>query len=454
MDDSKENAVSLYDDRRLRFKTMQYVVIEGVFSIIAIGLQQAFFIPCLNSMGATSLQIGIGAGIPALSLGLVQMCVPVIFRSAKSYKKVVLASTIAHAFSFLPFAVIAYLNCKNAVWLSIAAASINALAMGLGAGMWADWMSYLIPGRRRGVFFAKRNRILVTIQVLISLLASRILDRGEGKILLIFALIWTLCFLTRMLGSIFMAFQYEPLKLKERPMEEASFIKFIKQIHTNSFGRFVLAFSLLNFAANISGPFFAVYMLNDLHLSYMEYTILFITPSISTVLSLSVLGRLCDKVGYVMPMRLFMTLILGLPLVWVFTKSYWILLLVQIIAGIAWGGMALASFNYTLDAVDPSNRLNNISYLNVISSVCIFMGASLGGFILPYLPVITSSPLHSVFLFSVILRFFPLLLFQSISSDKRKKVKMSAFERFFFDPKLSLRSSFDRAIFGRNKRSL
>ncbi|MBN1456908.1 MAG: MFS transporter [Sedimentisphaerales bacterium] len=454
MNDSKENTVSLYDDRRLRFKTMRYVVIEGVFSIIAIGLQQAFFIPCLNSMGATSLQIGIGAGIPAFSMGLVQMWVPVVFRSAKNYKKIVLVSVCSHAFSFLPFAVITYLNCENSVWLIIAAASINALAMGVGAGMWADWMSYLVPGRRRGVFFAKRNRILVAIQVLISLFASTILDRAEGKILLIFSLIWTLCFLTRMLGGIFIALQYEPLKLKKRPTEDASFIKFIKQINTNSFGRFVLAFSLLNFAANISGPFFAVYMLNDLHLSYMEYTILFITPSISTVLSLSILGRLCDRVGYVMPMRLFTTFILGLPLVWIFTKNYWMLLLIQIVAGITWGGMALASFNYTLDAVDPSNRLNNISYLNVISSVCIFMGATLGGFISPYLPVITSSPLHSVFLFSVLLRFFPLLLFQTVSSDKPKKVKMTAFERFFFDPKLSLRDSFDRAIFGKNRRSL
>lgn len=453
MEDYKENIVSPYCDRRLRFKTMRYVVIEGMCAIIAIGLQQAFYIPCLNAMGATNLQIGIGAGMPALSMGVIQIFVPAMLRSVQSYKKVVLVSAFFHGVSFLPFAVIAFFNCKNAVWLSIAAVSINALAMGLGAGAWADWMSYLIPRRRRGTFFAKRNRILTIVQVLISLFASRILDRTEGKILLIFAMIWTMSFLSRMVGCVFMALQYEPLKLKDRPREKVFFINFIRTIHTNSFGRFVLAFSLLNFAANFSGPFFAVYMLNDLNLTYMEYTILFIVPSITMILSLSVLGRICDRIGYVMPMQLFMTIILGLPLIWIFTRTYWILLLTQMVAGIVWGGMTLASFNYTLDIVDPSNRLNNISYLNAISSVCIFLGAALGGLIGTHLPAITSSQLHSIFLFSVFLRFIPLLLFQSLSSDKPKKVKMTTFERFFFDPRLSLRSSFDRAIFGRNRRS-
>jgi MFS family permease len=454
MENSKENLVSPYSDRRLRLKTMRYVVIEGMFAIVAIGLQQAFYIPCLNAMGATNLQIGIGAGIPALSMGLIQICVPAMLRSVHSYKKVVLASVFFHALSFLPFAAIAYWNCKNGVWLSIAAVSINAMALGIGTGAWADWMSYLIPRRRRGIFFAKRSRMLTTVQVVISLLASRILDRTEGKILLIFALIWTLSFLSRMVGGIFTALLYEPLKLKERPREEGvSFIRFIRRIHTNSFGRFVLAFSLLNFAANFSAPFFSVYMLNDLHLSYMKYTVLFITPSVTMILTLGFLGRVCDRLGYVMPMRLFMTVILGLPLVWIFTTTYWVLLLTQIVAGVVWGGMALASFNYTLDAVDPSNRLNNISYLNSISSVCIFLGAAFGGLIGTHLPAITGFQLHSIFLFSVILRFFPLFLFQSLPSDKPKKVKMTTFERFFFDPRLSLRASFDRAIFGRNRRT-
>lgn len=454
MEQNNKNINSLYNDRRLRLKTMRYVVLEGMLAIFSIGLQQAFYIPCLNAMGASNLQIGIGAGIPALSMGLIQLCVPFLLRPVRSYKKIVVVSAMLHGLSFLPFAVIAYLNCKNAVWLSIAAVSINSAAMGFGAGAWTDWMSYLVPRRRRGIFFAKRNRTVTIVQVLVSLIASRILDTTEGKVLLIFAMIWTVSFLTRMLGCIFMALQYEPLKLIDRPKEEKkSFWKFIRNIHKNSFGRFVLAFSSLNFAANISGPFFAIYMLNDLRLTYMEYTVLFITPSITTILTLKTVGRLCDRIGYVMPMRLFMTIILGLPLVWIFAKSYWVLMLLQITAGIVWGGMALASFNYTLDAVDPSNRLNNISYLNAISSLCIFLGAAFGGIIGPLLPAITTSQLHSVFLFSVIVRFIPMLLFQSLTSDKPKKVKMNAFERFFFDPRLSLKSSFDRTVLGRNRRS-
>ena len=82
--------LNYYQDRRLRQKTLRLVIFEGVFSMIAIGFQQTFYIPFLNAMGATRLQIGIGAGIPALMTGLIQLWVPRMLRGGTGYKKLVL----------------------------------------------------------------------------------------------------------------------------------------------------------------------------------------------------------------------------------------------------------------------------------------------------------------------------------------------------------------------------
>ena len=75
-----------YSDRRLRYKTMRLSVIEGLFATIAMGLQQIFYIPYLNAMGASNLQIGIGASIPALMTGLILLFVPSLLRRWLTYR--------------------------------------------------------------------------------------------------------------------------------------------------------------------------------------------------------------------------------------------------------------------------------------------------------------------------------------------------------------------------------
>lgn len=315
-------------------------------------------------------------------------------------------------------------------------------------------MSYLVPRRRRGAYFSMRNRILTLVQLGVALLAGHFLDTFAGRTLLVFSLVWSFAFLMRFIGSCVMAAQYEPVKLRQPATEEAEFVDFLRRLHTHSFGRFTLAFSLLNFAANISGPFFAVYMLNELKLGYLDYTILTSIPSAMIIVTMSFWGRLCDRIGYVKPMRLFATIVSGLPLIWIMTTNYWHLVLVQMAAGMAWGGMTMASFNYTLDAIGPLNRIRSISYLNAINSLAICLGSITGGVLGPMLPAFSASQIHSIFLFSVILRFVPMLLFQTLSEDVPKNAKMTAMERFFFDPRLQLRNGLDRTIFGRDKRQI
>jgi hypothetical protein len=92
------------------------------------------------------------------------------------------------------------------------------------------------------------------------------------------------------------------------------------------------------------------------------------------------------------------------------------------------------------------SRLSGLSYLNFISSIFIFLGTTLGGWIGPSLPAFSRSQLHSIFLFSTLLRIIPVLLFQMLPEDTSPQTRMSTVERFFFDPQLTLRSGFDRII--------
>lgn len=441
----------VYSERRMRQRTLRLVVVEGVMSMTAIGLQQTFYVPFLTAMGADRLQVGIGAGLPALLTGLIQVYVPGLLKKGSGYKKLVVLSVLAHAFSFLPFAVIAFWHGYNAVWLSILAITVNAAMMGLGNSAWSDWMSYLVPKRRRGKYFAMRNRVWTFFQLTVCLIAGRCLDTVGGKALAVFSVIWGIAFLSRLLGGIVMNMQYEPPAVRLRPDEQGTFTDFLLGMHRNSFGRFVLAFSLLNFAAYFSAPFFAVYMLTDLKLSYLNYTILQSIPSIMIVVTMSFWGKLCDRIGYVLPMRLFCVIVLVLPLIWVVSRNFWVLVASQMLAGISWGGMQMTSFSYSLDAVGQQNRFRSISYLNCITGFCMFAGSSLGGLLEPVLPQWTASPLHSIFIVSTVFRVLPVILFLLLPADKPKHTKLTAMERFFFDPRLALRTGLERTITPRNR---
>ena len=451
---SKTTLTSETLDRKQRLATMRLSIAEGVIAMIAIGFQQTFYVPFLNALGADKLQIGIGAGLPALMTGLIQLGVPRWLENTKSYKKVLFYSTLFHGLSFIPMMVIGYLNRPHSVWPAVACMAVSAAAMGFGSGCWADWMGHVVPRKRRGIYFGNRNRITNLVQLGMSVLAGHMLDSVPGKTLLIFSIIWGVGFLART-GSSFMFFwHYEPPTLQQHARQTGRFRDFCSDLPRSSFGRFVLAFSLINLAANFSGPFFTLYMLNDLKLSYIQYTTLTLMPSLTTILSMKLWGRICDRFGYVIPMRLQVTGVMGLPLIWIVTNNYWLLMVTQILAGLTWGGLTLSSFNYSITAIGNQNRLSNLSYLNVLSSACIFLGTSLGGLLGPSLPSFTSSQYHSIFLFSVILRTIPVILFQTIPEDSPPTTKMNTFERFFFDPQLNLRMGFDRIVVNKFRRPI
>ena len=433
-------------DRLQRLQTMRLSVIEGLLAMIAIGLQQTFYVPFLNALGATKLEVGVGAGLPALMTGLIQLRVPHWVHNPKQYKPVMVWSTCLHGLSFLPLAMVIWFRSPLSVWSAMAVMSVCAAAMGFGAGIWADWMGHIVPRRRRGKYFGNRNRLLTLSQLTTSVLAGYLLDSFPGKVLLIFACVWTIGGLARTGGGLLFFKHYQPQTLVFEAMQPGRFGDFCQQLFTSSFGNFVVAYSLIHLAANFSSPFFTLYMLNEMKLSYIRYTCLNQMPTLITLLSMPLWGRICDRIGYVRPMRLQVTVVLGLPLVWIVTDHYWILMGVQVLAGLTWGGLTLTSFNYSINMLPRPSRLSGLSYLNFISSIFIFLGTTLGGWIGPSLPAFSRSQLHSIFLFSTLLQIIPVLLFQMLPEDTSPQTRMSTVERFFFDPQLTLRSGFDRII--------
>jgi MFS family permease len=422
-----------YPDRDKRQATMRLSVAEGMLAMVTIGLIQTFYVPYLNDLGASKLAIGIGFGGYFLAIGLIQVWAPRMLVWARTYKKLVIFGTAVQALFLIPFAMGGRLFLHNAIWFSILIMVLASLGSGISTGAWADWMSYIVPRRIRGTYFSTRTSLITLAQFLASVAAGLMLDH-TGDVIFVFMFIWLTASAARWIATGLLFGHYEPAEIHARPITHISFTDFIGRLHTHSYGRFVLAYSITYFGAYFASPFFALYMLNDLKFTYFQYSCIQLIMPLTTVLSLGMWGRISDRLGNIIPIRLATVVILLLPACWLVSENFWYLLGLNILAGIGWGGFQLLTFNYSIGELPSGQRLAYISYMNAIASIFFFAGSALGGWLGPMLPQFTAFQFHSIFLFSTVLRLPAVLIFRMLPVDKPAETKLTAMEKFFFEP--------------------
>ena len=83
-----------------------------------------------------------------------------------------------------------------------------------------------------------------------------------------------------------------------------------------NFGRFVIYIFLFNFSVMIASPFFSVYMLEELKLSYLWFTIINLSQAVSIVIFMLVWGKFADKYGNKKLLTIGSVLVPILPLLW------------------------------------------------------------------------------------------------------------------------------------------
>jgi MFS family permease len=428
----QDNTFFSLPDRGKRQNTMKLAVYEGMLAMITIGLIQTFYVPYLNDLGASKFAIGIGFGTYLLGIGLIQVWAPQMLVWAGNYKRLVIIGTALQAVFLIPFALGGRFLSGHVIWFSIVMMILASVGQGISAGAWADWMSYIVPRKIRGFYFSMRTSLMTLTQFLVSVAAGLMLD-NYSNVILVFMFIWLATSAARGAATGLLFWHYEPAEIHARPAAQISFADYIGRLHTHSYGRFVLAYSITYFGAYFASPFFALYMLNDLKFTYFQYSCIQLIMPLATVLSLGMWGRISDRLGNIIPMRLAVLIILLLPACWLIHGSFWFLLGLNIMAGIGWGGFQLLTFNYSIGELPSGQRLAYISYMNAIASLFFFAGSVMGGWLGPMLPQITSFQFHSIFLFSSILRIPAFIMFRKLPPDKPSGTKLNSLEKFFFE---------------------
>lgn len=404
--------------------------LDGAFCSAMIGFTEQYITPFAVALKATSAQIGMLTAFPNLVAALIQLKSADVTEHFKSRMRIIKIFVFFHAFMYLPILLIPLLfRADRVLWLILfvtLATSFNAFP----GPAWVSLMSDHIPRSSRGKYFGWRNRLLGMVSVACAFLAGFILNIFGKNTLKGFMVIIGLAFVSRFISWYFLSKMYEP-PIKVTKEHYFTFWDFVKRIKESNFAKFVFYVASISFCVNMSGPFFAVFMLSDLKLSYVTYTIIVTSATIAMLLTMNIWGRHADIVGNMKVIRLTSFFIPVIPVLWLFSQNVYYLIIVQVFGGFVWAGYNLSVFNFLYDAVSPKKRTRCSAYFNVINGMAICCGALLGGFLAKTLPPILGHRLLALFLLSGILRAaFSAILLPRIKEVRRVE-KISSLDLFF-----------------------
>jgi MFS family permease len=247
-------------------------------------------------------------------------------------------------------------------------------------------MRDLVSERRRGRYFGHRTR-LTTITTFISLAVAGVIlhlfDRS-GETYVGFVIVFLVAFVARAVSVYHLSFLHEPSAGAPHPEPQVS--HWLRNLVATGAVGFSVYFGLMNAAVGISAPFFAVYMLRDLELSYLAFMILTGTSVFTQFLTLSNWGRIADVYGNRLILFVTSMLLPVVPLLWLVTDNYWYLVICQAVSGFSWSGFTLAAGNLLYEVVPRSRRTAYVALHNVGTASGVFLGAMVGAALVLVLP--------------------------------------------------------------------
>ena len=178
---------------------------------------------------------------------------------------------------------------------------------------------------------------------------------------------------------------------------------------SQEFKKFLMVYSIFYFSVGIASPFFSIFTVKILQLSALEWSLVGIIEMISFILFFSSILRISKQHSSKTLLFFSTFLISTIPLFWVITKNYILILFYSIISGIAWRIFSIGTNSYVSNIVSSKFEIGLLSF---ISSVSLALGSFISSLILQF------SSLEAIFYISFIFRFFSSLLFLTLKKQK------------------------------------
>ncbi len=269
---------------------------------------------------------------------------------------------------------------------------------------WNSWMHGLVPPRLRGRYFGQRNRFCQGATLVFVLLTGYVLSQGAYSVRTFQLVIYAAC-LCRVISLYY--FWRMPGTRPAATQPAVAALPFAAQVRlvtqSHSLLLFIAFGAVWSFATNCFGPFYYVFMYEELGFTGTQVGILATLTALGGMLSLPVWGQLLDRYGN----KAVMAIALGL---WQLQNFFWCILTpsnsallygMWLIGGSWSAGFVLGQLTILLKLIPPDAKNLaiglNLAFISLVAAISPIIGGQVLAWALAqgYGPL---SVYHTVFL--------------------------------------------------------
>ncbi|MGE0820568.1 MAG: MFS transporter [Candidatus Binatia bacterium] len=416
-------------------KALTLSIWDGVFANVYANLTGGvFLVGYALALHASELQIGLLAAFPLVANVAQVFSTYLLEWTGRRRPLALWGGAFARLIWLVLIAASLYLSAGDQLLhFSMGIIALSQVGTALNNLAWMSWMADLVREEIRGRYFGRRNAVIGIAALIATLAGGYFLDAwkehrlgGELEALRFLFIVGVAS------GSISLIIQgriYEP-PLREGNNGQSFWQRLQLPFRDRNFRTFLIFTFVWNFAVYFTAPFFAVYMLKGLKLSYAAVATYAVLSSVADLLSVRLWGWISDRETN-KPILLLASFFAALiPYGWLFTNSetVFLLALVHLQGGIFWAGIRLCTGNLVLKISPLAHRSIYFSTFNAIAGVTAVFAPILGGLTLKYLPHtlhvygITWSPFLVLFFVSSTLRLVSLPLLARVSEPQERSV--------------------------------
>jgi len=404
-------------------------IYETVFSFSSYSiLTGALLIGFALSLGANKLQLGIIAAIPLIA-NLLQFFSAFILEVIGTKKWTTIVALTISRLLWLFIVFIAF-GVTSSITFLMAILLVSSLLIAVGNLSLLSWTKDSVPTKHLSDFLGKKNSYAYAAAIFAYIVASLIIDKYPthetfGKIFLV-ATIFGL------LSSLFL------LKVPERKkkIKAIPFAKFkeksLAAFKDKNF-RPLLVFGLIwGFAVNISGPFYLIFMLDNLSLGFTIIAFFFFIDGVGRLIGPRMWIPLTKKYGSKPILKVACTVSTLAPFSFLFINSnnyMFLITIVYFVTSVSYAGVELGTARALFKTAPRKNDAYYLSSFSSMVGLVSAIGPIFAGFLIDFIQnrpdiVLNSflTPVKYAFLLSFVMRVLSLALINKLYEPRARTV--------------------------------
>ncbi|MCO8121849.1 MFS transporter [Stieleria sp. TO1_6] len=374
-----------HSEQTARDENLRHSMVDAACFGGMVGCGESYFPAFALAIGLGETAAGLVASLPLLVGGALQLISPAAIRWIGGLRRWVVAGAVLQALAFAPLAVAAWHGELSLTALLLIASVYWAAGLATGPA-WNTWMEHVVPQQGRARFFTSRSRLQQACTFALLLVAGLILQWASmnGLTSKAFALLFCLAGLLRLSSASYLQRTQSDRQLSggSAPVLPADSSAQANQPVSQAAKRLLVYLVCMQAFIQVSGPFFAPYMLKQLHFGYGTYVSLMSIAFISKVLSMAFWGRVAERYSANRVLWIGGIGLIPLSALWIVSSNVVWLGLMQVVSGIAWAAYELGFFLMFFETLPAGQRTRLLTYYNFANAAAVCVGAVTGAVIL------------------------------------------------------------------------